>query len=180
MQHKLNLQPCLYNNLISLSPLQKDDFEALYAVANDPKIWEQHPNKNRYQRAAFENYFNGAIQSQSAFLVRDAVTNNIIGCSRYYNFDANTHTIFIGYTFIACAYWGKGYNQALKKVMLNYIFKYVHAVQFQVGGHNVRSQMAMQKIGGVKIDEQHIAYFGETETLNYIYEIKKQDWINKL
>jgi N-acetyltransferase len=74
----MNLQPILQNHSVSLTPLQVQDFEGLYAVASDAKIWEQHPNKNRYQQAAFENYFNGAIQSKSAFLVRDTVTNNII------------------------------------------------------------------------------------------------------
>ena len=54
---QFNLQPKLENENIILLPLQEDDFEALYAVACDPKIWEQHPNKNRWQRNVFQNYF---------------------------------------------------------------------------------------------------------------------------
>ena len=41
---KPNLQPILSNHLVSLRPLQEDDFCELYQVASDPLIWEQHPN----------------------------------------------------------------------------------------------------------------------------------------
>lgn len=40
-------QPILENDKAILYPLQEEDFEALYAVASDPLIWEQHPNKDR-------------------------------------------------------------------------------------------------------------------------------------
>ena len=50
----INLQPVLENEIIRLQPLQQDDFERLYAVASDPLIWEQHPNKDRYKREVFQ------------------------------------------------------------------------------------------------------------------------------
>jgi hypothetical protein len=33
------------------------------------KVWEQHPNKDRYQREVFENFFKGAIESKGAFKI---------------------------------------------------------------------------------------------------------------
>jgi RimJ/RimL family protein N-acetyltransferase len=50
-----DLQPTLENTWIRLRPLRAEDFEALYAVAADPLIWEQHPSRTRYQRDVFEN-----------------------------------------------------------------------------------------------------------------------------
>jgi hypothetical protein len=47
---QFELQPTIENRRVRLAPLRADDFDALYAVASDPLIWEQHPNKNRYQR----------------------------------------------------------------------------------------------------------------------------------
>ena len=35
------LQPVLAGSLITLRPLRADDFDALYAAASDPLIWEQ-------------------------------------------------------------------------------------------------------------------------------------------
>ena len=42
------LQPVLTGDLLELRPLRKDDFPALYVVASDPLIWEQHPEPDRH------------------------------------------------------------------------------------------------------------------------------------
>ena len=49
----MNLQPTLQNDLIILRPLRENDFEALYEVAKDPLIWEQHPSRERYKREVY-------------------------------------------------------------------------------------------------------------------------------
>jgi RimJ/RimL family protein N-acetyltransferase len=79
-----DLQPILENDLIKVVPLKESDFETLFAVASDPLIWEQHPNKDRYKREVFENFFKGAIESKGAFIVYEKETNKIVGSSRYY------------------------------------------------------------------------------------------------
>jgi len=48
-----SVQPVLENEEYQLIPLQQGDFESLYAVASDPEVWEQHPNKDRYRREVF-------------------------------------------------------------------------------------------------------------------------------
>ena len=40
-----------------LEPLTADDFDALYAVANDPLLWEQHPEADRWKRFKFHHFF---------------------------------------------------------------------------------------------------------------------------
>lgn len=47
---EFNIQPILENEKTILYPLQEKDFELLYAVASDPKIWEQHPSKDRWKK----------------------------------------------------------------------------------------------------------------------------------
>ena len=54
-------QPSLENKLIKIKPLHANDFETLYRIASDPLIWEQHPNKDRYQKEKFETFFKGEI-----------------------------------------------------------------------------------------------------------------------
>jgi N-acetyltransferase len=77
-----DLQPILRGEFLELRPLQPADFHGLYAVASDPLIWEQHPNKDRYKEEVS--------------------------------------------------------------------FKFVNSVLFPVGPQNLRSQRAMEKIGGVR------------------------------
>lgn len=167
----------LQNNLVTAQPLKLSDIENLYTAASDPLIWEQHPNKNRYQREAFENYFKGAIESAGAFLVKDSQTNEIIGSSRYSDYSAETDTVSIGYTFLIRSYWGSGCNYALKKLMLDYIFQYVSTVTFYIGAANKRSQISIERFGATKIGEKEMAYYGEAAKLDFVYAITKEQWL---
>jgi len=169
-----NWQPKnLKNELIQLIPLHETDFEELYAVASDPLVWEQHPNKLRYQRDVFQNYFEGAMLSHGAFLIRDAKTNEVVGSSRFYDYSKEDNSVLIGYTFIGRKFWGNGYNKTLKKIMLGYAFENVNKVYFHIGAFNIRSQKAIEKIGAVKVDEFEVEYYGEDSKLNFVYLISK-------
>jgi RimJ/RimL family protein N-acetyltransferase len=172
----INFQPLLQNELVIAIPLASSDFESLYKAAADPLVWEQHPNKNRYQRPAFENYFKGAIESGGAFLVKDAKTGEVIGSSRYSDYDASTNTVAVGYTFFARSHWGKGHNYALKKLMLDHIFQFIDQVIFYIGAINKRSQISLERLGAVKTGEEEMAYYGEAPILNYVYTITKEQW----
>lgn len=171
-----DLQPQLHDDLIRLRPLAPDDFEQLYAVAADPLIWAQHPSSNRYQRAVFETYFQGALASGGAFCVFDNVGGELIGSSRFYDLDEARSVVSIGYTFIARRVWGRQYNRALKTLMLDHAFRFVARVLFSVGVQNLRSRRAMEKLGGVLIGEAAVAYHGEPSNPNVIYAIERAPW----
>jgi RimJ/RimL family protein N-acetyltransferase len=142
-----DLQPTLKGDLIEVRPLRADDFEALFAAASDPSIWEQHPQSDRYKREVFQDFFKGAIESNGAFVVIDRKTGRMIGSSRYCNFDAAQNEIEIGYTFLEKAFWGGAYNGELKKLMLDHAFRFVDGVVFVVGENNMRSRKAVEKLG---------------------------------
>lgn len=144
----MDLQPVLKGDLLELRPLRPEDFDELFAVAADPLIWEQHPASDRYQEAVFREFFQEALDSRGALVVLDARSRRIIGSSRYYGYDEGRREIEIGWTFLARAYWGGRYNGELKRLMLRHAFGFVDRVVFLVGPHNVRSQRAVEKIGG--------------------------------
>ncbi len=171
-----SVQPILGNENVRLVPLKETDFEALYEVASDPKVWEQHPNKDRWQREVFKTFFDGAMQSKGAFKIVDKTNGQVIGSTRFYDYDEQEDSILIGYTFYGTAYWGKGINQSVKKMMLDYIFQFVQKVNLHVGANNVRSQIAVGRIGAEKIAEQEVTYFGEQPKLNYVYQIDRTKW----
>ncbi|WP_312992452.1 GNAT family N-acetyltransferase [Chryseobacterium flavum] len=172
-----SVQPVLENEEFQLVPLQQGDFESLYEVASDPEVWKQHPNKDRYKREVFETFFEGAMHSGGAFKIIEKASGDVLGSSRYYNFDEHDNHIFIGYTFYGTKSWGKGINPQVKKLMLDYIFQYVDKVHFHVGKENFRSQTAMERLGAKKIAEEEVAYYAEPTRTNFVYEIKKEDWI---
>lgn len=168
-----NIQPILESDQVILYPLKADDFEELYQAASDPLVWEQHPNKDRWKKEVFQSFFEGALQSKGAFKIVDKETGEVIGSTRYYNYDDKDSSILIGYTFYARKYWGKGVNQAVKQMMLDYIFAFVSKVYFHIGADNVRSQIAISRTGAVKVGEQEVAYYGEAPKLNYVYMLER-------
>lgn len=171
------LQPTLTDELIKISPLKEEDFDELYAVASDPLLWEQHPNKNRYQIEVFRNFFKGAIESNGAVIVNEIATGKVIGNSRYYDLDEENNAVTVGYTFISRDYWGKSYNRTLKKLMFDHAFKFVDKVILHIGSTNFRSQKSIEKIGAKKVGVLDVAYYGEPVKTNFVYEVKKEDWI---
>ena len=175
-QSLINFKPTLKNSLVTATPLLQTDFESLLQAASDPLIWEQHPNKNRWQPEVFKNYFEGAIKSGGAFLVTNTQTNEVIGSSRYSDYDAATNTISVGYTFFIRSHWGGGYNYALKQLMLQHIFQYVDTVKFFIGAVNKRSQISLERFGAIKTGEEQTAYYGEPAKLDYVYAITKAQW----
>ena len=173
----MNWQPnFLENEFVKLVPLAASHFEQLFAVASDPLIWEQHPNKNRYQLNVFKNFFEGAILSKGAFLITDAKNNEAIGSSRFCNYNPDKDSIEIGYTFYARKCWGKPYNRSTKQLMINYALEKVNAIHFYVGTENIRSQKAMEKLGAIKLGELLMPYYGEPDRLNFQYQIDRHLW----
>lgn len=170
----INRQPTLETEKIILYPLHEKGFDKLYIAASDPKIWEQHPNKDRWKKEIFKTFFDGAIQSKGAFRIVDKSTGNTIGSTRFYDYNDLENSIFIGYTFYIIKYWGKGINYSVKVTILDYIFQFVSKVYFHIGADNIRSQIAIGRLGAKKIAEQEVIYYGETPKLNYMYEISKE------
>ena len=116
---EFDLQPSLRGSLIELRPLRQEDFEPLFQAASDPLIWEQHPEPDRYQRAVFQTFFDGAIESKGAFVVLDRKSGKIIGSSRYHDYNPAKSEVEIGWTFLERAYWGGIYNRELKSLMID-------------------------------------------------------------
>jgi RimJ/RimL family protein N-acetyltransferase len=167
----MNLQPVLQDESITLTPLLPEAFEELLAVAGDPLIWEQHPNPDRWKPEVFRTYFDGALASGGAFMIRNNATGKAIGCSRFYDHDPDASEVKIGYTFFSRDQWGTGTNHRVKRLMMEHAFHFVKNIIFHVGANNFRSRIAMERLGAELIGEQDVAYFGEQPKKNVIYRI---------
>ena len=144
-----NLQPILKGELLELRPLRWEDFHDLYAVAADPLIWEQHPVKDRYKEEVFRTLFRESMESGGALIAIDSKLGQVIGSSRFHGHDEDKSEIEIGWTFLTRSHWGGIYNGEMKRLMLRHAFRFVDSVIFLVGPQNLRSQRAVERIGGV-------------------------------
>jgi N-acetyltransferase len=166
-----DLQPTLIGDTIIIRPIHQDDWVEMYKAASDRLIWELHPAKDRYKEDLFRQFFDAAIKSKSAFSFIDKANGTLIGSSRYNGYNPLLSEVEIGWTFLACNYWGGVTNREIKKLMVHHAFIFVDTVTFWVGELNLRSQRAMEKIGGHK----RPGLFSRLSTPNpsVVYELTK-------
>lgn len=89
------------------------------------------------------------MESGGALIATDSGDNHVIGSSRFHGYDKDRSEVEIGWTFLARSHWGGRYNSEMKRLMLRHAFRFVDHVIFLVGPQNLRSQRAVEKIGGV-------------------------------
>ena len=166
-----DLQPILKGTLLELRPLQAEDFPALYAVASDPLIWELHPSKDRYQESVFKEFFRDGLESGGALIVIDSKDARVIGSSRFHGYDEEKSEVEIGWTFLARSHWGGVYDGEMKRLMMEHAFRFVNKIVFLVGPQNLRSQRALEKIGGVRAGTR----LDERERERLVYQIISPD-----
>jgi RimJ/RimL family protein N-acetyltransferase len=171
----VELQPHLAGELLELRPLRPEDWQGLFAAASDPMIWEQHPVHDRYQEEVFKEYFQGALESGGALSAVDRKTEKIAGCSRYCEYEPDISEVEIGWTFLVRSHWGGKYNGEMKRLMLDHAFQFVDSVVFVVGTENLRSQRAVEKIGGIVTGRKDVPYRGAILE-HLIYQIKKASY----
>jgi RimJ/RimL family protein N-acetyltransferase len=150
-------QPILEDDLVLIQPLSIEDLDQLYAAASDPLIWEQHPAKERATREGFRKFFDEAMASGCALAIIDRNSQEIIGTSRYHVPDGFSDLIEIGWTFLARKYWGGKYNRCVKRLMINHALQFATDIIFVVDLQNLRSQLAVEKLGAVPIIEGDLA-----------------------
>jgi RimJ/RimL family protein N-acetyltransferase len=171
-----DLQPTLKGNLIELRPLGPQDFDVLFSAASDPKIWEQHPDSDRYQREVFQIFFDGALESKGAFAIIERKSGRIIGSSRYCNLDLTNREVEVGWTFLGREFWGGAYNRELKRLMLEHAFRFVDRVVFVVGENNIRSQKALAKIGASFLKKAQLPAADGTLRTNVVFVITAKSY----
>jgi RimJ/RimL family protein N-acetyltransferase len=143
-------QPTLVGDLVVVRPLRADDFDALYAVARDPRLWEQHPQRDRWREDVFRSFFEAQLASGGGLAVIERSSGEVIGSSRYDDYDPERSEVEIGWTFLARRCWGGTYNGELKRLMLEHAFRFVERVVLLVDPDNLRSRRAVEKLGAVE------------------------------
>jgi len=163
-----DFQPTIKGVLVELRPLRPDDWDPLFAVASDPLIWEQHPARDRYKPDVFRAFFREALASGGALTALDRKDGRIIGSSRFHDYNEQVSEVEIGWTFLARSHWGGRYNRELKQLMLRHAFQFVERVVFLIGRENLRSQKAIEKLGGIRVGSRPDTAGRDS----YVYEIR--------
>jgi RimJ/RimL family protein N-acetyltransferase len=128
--------------------------------------------RNRHEPTVFREFFHESLESGGALLALDARMGEVIGSSRFHGYDEAKSEIEIGWTFLARSHWGGRYNGEMKQLMLRHAFRFVRNVVLFVSPTNLRSQRAVEKIGGVHAGSEPDAEGQD----RYVYRIEATGW----
>jgi len=172
---------------IYLELLEPVHIPQLKLLAHDARLWEYTKTLliNETFDDQFNNYINTAFDPrntgmQVSFVMRDAITNAVIGMTRFYKVEPSQKRLSIGYTWYIPAYWGKVHNKECKLLLLQYAFEELHfqRVEFEVAHQNARSQKAVEKIGGIKeaVLRKHGLHADGTIRHTVVFSIIDDEW----
>lgn len=145
--------PILENAVVCLSELNLKNYENLLIVAAQENLIQYSPSDiatpeslKTYVETALENYH---LQTAFPFIVFDKRVGKYAGSTRYMNIDWRNRVLEIGSTWIGREFQGTGLNRAMKNLMLDYGFDELgfEKVEFRIDERNVRSRMAVEKLG---------------------------------
>lgn len=138
--------------------LDEADREILRSLARDERLWEYTKTlllTESYDQQ-FDKYFDDALafaaKGDQAFAIVATAGDRVIGMTRAYDLDRRIKKATIGHTWYVPEVWGKAHNKECKLLLLTYLFEKLglERVDFKVAGQNLRSQRAVEKIGGVR------------------------------
>lgn len=125
----------------------------LLQAASDGKLWElwytSVPSKTD-----IDTYLGLAMQQKKEgtgfpFVVVDKRTGDIIGSTRFCNYEKQSRRVEIGYTWYAARYQRTGVNTQCKFLLLEYAYEVLGciAVEFRTNWFNLRSRTAIARLG---------------------------------
>ena len=177
----------LQGKTVYLEKLAPEHFPILKELAKDERIWEYTKTLliNETYEEQVENYLKTALDShalgsQQAFIIRECATDDIVGMTRLYGIEPKDKRVTIGYTWYIPSVWGKLHNKECKLLLLQYAFEKLgyNRVEFYVAGQNIRSQKAVQKIGGIREGVLRNHGYRPDGSLRdtVIFSILKEEW----
>ena len=169
--------PKLENEAVLLQPLEEGDYAALYELGRDPKVWEQHPQSDRWQQEVFQRFFDEGIRSGGAYRIIEKSSGSLAGTTRIYDADVSKGSVKVGYTFLATRFWGTGLNRKVKELLLNQLFLNFQSVFFEIGAGNLRSRIAIGRLGARLVEEEKGEGEASGEPARLLYRITREEWM---
>lgn len=170
-----DFQPKLTGCLLEMRGYEATDWPRLKAAASDPLIWDQHPIHRNWNEEFFAKSVNDSLSRGEGMIAIDRTSGEVAGYSRFTTQFVEEGEVEIGWTFLVRKYWGGKHNLEMKKMMLRHALEFWPIVIFRIGESNFRSQRALEKIGGKRIDRVSVVDFNGEKLNHFCYKIGRSD-----
>jgi RimJ/RimL family protein N-acetyltransferase len=145
-----NLSTRLEGRIVVLEPLAPEHADGLWAIAQDPAIWDYMPLRLGHDRAAFDAWLEWSLGDlrdgiSAPFAILSAETDKPVGSSRYMTLRPEHRGLEIGYTWMSPATWNTGANVEAKLLLLRHAFETLGCmrVEFKTDARNENSRRAL-------------------------------------
>lgn len=180
----INFNVNLENSVIQLRPINKNDLYDFEKITNDKNLWYYFTSDlsnldelNNWVETALTDIQN---KSRLAFTIIYKPENKIIGSTSYGNFSQKDLRIEIGWTWIAKEFQGKGINDQVKFLMLQYCFEILKLirVEFKTDVLNIYARNALKRIGATEegILRSHMLMTNNRRRDSIYYSVLKVEW----
>ena len=142
----------LAGKLVTLQPLEREHEAELRNAASDGELWRLWFTSVPAPDAVAD-YIGVALAMRDKgampLVVRDNATQQLIGCTRYFNVEPEHRRLEIGYTWYSKRAQRTGVNTACKLLMLSHAFETLGciAVEFRTSWFNHASRTAIARLG---------------------------------
>ena len=174
----------LENTDVLLRPMQQSDADAFYKVTSPKTIWLYFTSDLSVKSELIE-WVNSALsglqkKERLPFTIIDKSTQTVIGSSSFGNISYRDSRVEIGWTWLAKEFQGKGFNQQVKFMMLDYAFNEcrMERVEFKTDVLNMAARKALIKIGCIEegVLRSHTLMTNNRRRDTIYYSILKSEW----
>ncbi|MGM0878322.1 MAG: GNAT family N-acetyltransferase [Bacillota bacterium] len=176
----------LVGDSVRIVPMEKHHAQDLYEIGKEPSIWTHLP-KTINTLGDMQSFVEEALEKKCLgeefpFVILLRENNKVIGSTRFLGISHPNKNLEIGWTWLNPSVWRTNINTECKYLLLEYCFETLKLirVQFKTDERNVRSQKAIERIGGVKegILRNHMIRQDGSYRNSVFYSIIEQDWVN--
>jgi RimJ/RimL family protein N-acetyltransferase len=146
----------LSGQFVELERFTNDHILELESIALDARIWKNLPY-NIIDKTSFEHFIKDVQNKnlngqQVTYVIRNKTSKQVCGSTGFINIDAVNQQLEIGPSWLAPIVWGTKINIESKYLLLTQCFEKqnIMRVEFKTREANIRSQKAIEKIGGIK------------------------------
>ena len=169
---------------LRVSPLALEHEAGLRAAAADGALWTirvtsvpEPENTRKYIEEALAMREAG---NRFAFLVQDATSGKVLGCSSYHDILPAVKRVEIGYTWYAKSVQRTPVNTACKLLLMTHAFETLgcHVVGWRTDNFNFASQAAIERLGAHKdgVIRGHALRRDGTIRDTVMYSLRAGEW----
>lgn len=169
---------------VRIVPMKKSHIQGLYEAGNDKAIWT-HLSKtiqtlHDMELLVEEALYKKEVGSEFPFVILLRENGKVIGSTRLLEISNINRSLEIGWTWLTPSVWGTHVNTECKYLLLTYCFEVLKIirVQLKTDSQNIRSQKAIERIGGIKegILRNHMIRKDGTFRHSVFYSVIESEW----